>query len=271
MKKRHLLYGTILILAILLASGCAQKRPDIVCNPPYIRFEDSCCMDQNSNNICDDDEDIMFEPVYDDSPVRDIEEDVTQEIIEETYEPEYKVLEPEEEYVEESEEEPEEEKPVSAYTATEPEPRRLDWKAENEFMNMEIDKLLVEVVSVTPRTLTDPDKKVYFKGFEITIKNKDYNYLNPKIYFSMWDDYDSIHQQSFICRPNDESAVENCDIIEEGEIRKLKIKMGERMPRIEMDKTIRITLENRRDSMTTRWLKIEETANLLDVPDITYS
>ena len=31
----------------------------VVCNPPYIRFATSCCLDQNENNICDVDEGLI--------------------------------------------------------------------------------------------------------------------------------------------------------------------------------------------------------------------
>ena len=36
-----------------------EKAPieeKIICNPPYIRFADTCCLDRNSNSICDNDE-----------------------------------------------------------------------------------------------------------------------------------------------------------------------------------------------------------------------
>ena len=28
----------------------------VVCNPPYMRFANACCLDQNGNQICDSDE-----------------------------------------------------------------------------------------------------------------------------------------------------------------------------------------------------------------------
>ncbi|MCK4589360.1 MAG: hypothetical protein KAT77_02885 [Nanoarchaeota archaeon] len=49
--KRTILFALI-ISTLLILSACQG----IVCNEPYIRFADSCCLDQNENNICDDDE-----------------------------------------------------------------------------------------------------------------------------------------------------------------------------------------------------------------------
>jgi hypothetical protein len=58
--KNVLLIG--LLLLILVSSGCLdspasqQVTPEIVCNSPYIRFGSTCCLDQNSDNVCDNDE-----------------------------------------------------------------------------------------------------------------------------------------------------------------------------------------------------------------------
>ena len=46
----------LLILGIVVLSGC-QSEKAIVCNKPYILVGTECCLDQNENNICDDDED----------------------------------------------------------------------------------------------------------------------------------------------------------------------------------------------------------------------
>ncbi len=57
----------ILILSIFLLSGCLEQQPitgsaiaetqeKIICNQPYIRHAETCCLDKNSNNICDNDE-----------------------------------------------------------------------------------------------------------------------------------------------------------------------------------------------------------------------
>jgi trimeric autotransporter adhesin len=42
----------ILLLCLLLLGGCTP----IVCNDPYIRHADGCCVDQNRNALCDSDE-----------------------------------------------------------------------------------------------------------------------------------------------------------------------------------------------------------------------
>ena len=53
----------ILSILLLIGAGCQNQpitgnvvKEDIVCNSPYIRNADSCCLDQNLNNICDVDE-----------------------------------------------------------------------------------------------------------------------------------------------------------------------------------------------------------------------
>lgn len=37
-----------------------NNNPVIVCASPYIRFGSSCCLDQNNNNVCDNDENINY-------------------------------------------------------------------------------------------------------------------------------------------------------------------------------------------------------------------
>jgi len=44
----------ILTISILILTGCTTQQ--VVCNDPYIRFGDSCCLDQNGNSVCDTDE-----------------------------------------------------------------------------------------------------------------------------------------------------------------------------------------------------------------------
>ena len=64
MIKRGILL--ILLLSFLFLAGCAieetTKPATVVCNAPYIRHADDCCLDQNSNKICDSDESTA-EPV----------------------------------------------------------------------------------------------------------------------------------------------------------------------------------------------------------------
>ena len=40
----------------------SPRTPDLVCNPPYIRFESGCCLDENGNRICDRDETDTTQP-----------------------------------------------------------------------------------------------------------------------------------------------------------------------------------------------------------------
>ena len=39
-------------------SAVKEKEKEIVCNAPYIRHGDDCCLDENTNGVCDDDEEI---------------------------------------------------------------------------------------------------------------------------------------------------------------------------------------------------------------------
>ena len=43
-----------LIALFLFVAGCVGDN--VVCNKPYIRVGNTCCLDLNSNNICDEDE-----------------------------------------------------------------------------------------------------------------------------------------------------------------------------------------------------------------------
>lgn len=45
----------LLLISIIFISGCASSN-QIVCNKPYIQVGTECCLDENSNNICDKDE-----------------------------------------------------------------------------------------------------------------------------------------------------------------------------------------------------------------------
>lgn len=46
-------YYLILLIGIAILSGCLSDS--IVCNSPYIRFEDQCCLDENDDGVCDSD------------------------------------------------------------------------------------------------------------------------------------------------------------------------------------------------------------------------
>jgi len=54
MKKILLL----LTISLFLITGCINQT---ICNPPYINFEQGCCLDNNKNNICDSDENLIPE------------------------------------------------------------------------------------------------------------------------------------------------------------------------------------------------------------------
>ncbi len=48
------LLGIAALFLVVLVSGCATTQ--IACNPPYIVKGSGCCLDQNSNGMCDTDE-----------------------------------------------------------------------------------------------------------------------------------------------------------------------------------------------------------------------
>ena len=52
MKK--VLFVITLLAAVIFIAGCTGG--EVVCNDPYIQVGSECCLDQNSNNICDSDE-----------------------------------------------------------------------------------------------------------------------------------------------------------------------------------------------------------------------
>src|SRR3989338_7448968 len=68
MRKEVLL--VLMVLLIIVITACEKidvsrlsdkdleriSKELIVCNPPYIRHASDCCLDNNNNAICDDDE-----------------------------------------------------------------------------------------------------------------------------------------------------------------------------------------------------------------------
>lgn len=50
----------ILVIAFILTSN-NNSQNEITCNSPYIKVGNSCCLDENSNNICDKDEEVEEE------------------------------------------------------------------------------------------------------------------------------------------------------------------------------------------------------------------
>lgn len=113
---------TLMVSILIILSGCSnvnlaevsdedlERISDkaVVCNEPYIRFGTSCCLDNNNNSICDEDESLINES-------EESNEEVLSEIeFEEDNSLKDEVLE-EEEIIEEVEEEVIEEKPVSNF------------------------------------------------------------------------------------------------------------------------------------------------------------
>ncbi|MBD3387614.1 MAG: hypothetical protein GF416_01070 [Candidatus Altiarchaeales archaeon] len=53
----------VCLLVSSLVSGCLTvPKENVVCNTPYIRFQDDCCLDRNGNSICDADETTTTQP-----------------------------------------------------------------------------------------------------------------------------------------------------------------------------------------------------------------
>lgn len=50
MRFGHIVVGLFLLAALLAVAGCAQR---MVCNPPNVMIGNSCCLDSDSNSICD--------------------------------------------------------------------------------------------------------------------------------------------------------------------------------------------------------------------------
>jgi len=54
---RQILYIHLIIIIIIVQTGCQST---IICNSPYIRVGTTCCLDQNTNKICDNDENTGY-------------------------------------------------------------------------------------------------------------------------------------------------------------------------------------------------------------------
>ncbi len=56
-KNWQILLVVIGIITIILTAGCiSEQEKGPTCNPPYIKVGYDCCLDENSNSICDKDE-----------------------------------------------------------------------------------------------------------------------------------------------------------------------------------------------------------------------
>lgn len=56
--------AVIVIVIIFISNSNNTPQDSVTCNSPYIKVGNSCCLDQNSNNICDNDEEQKPIEVY---------------------------------------------------------------------------------------------------------------------------------------------------------------------------------------------------------------
>lgn len=70
----------ISLLILFFITGCTNqqqitgsviKEQEIICNSPYIRYADSCCLDKNYNDICDKDETTPSENIVSEETIQD--------------------------------------------------------------------------------------------------------------------------------------------------------------------------------------------------------
>jgi hypothetical protein len=268
-----------ILVVILFILGCSSSRPDIVCNSPYIRHAAGCCLDRNSNQLCDDDEageekPFFVEPDYapaEETAVAAGETPATEETGME--EPVYEVTSPTGEKLE------------ATYIATKDEvrdvpskyqaavPKLQGWKAENSHMSLEITKIVIDVNPIEKRTLTSPDKEAYLKEIYLTITNKDYeNYLNPEMVFRLGDSKDPlVLVKTLHCDRFDPIPMEGCkNALPETEAMQVRMDVDKQLPRVALQYTLKLTLQNRRDEEDKNMLKIEKTFDPLDLYGATY-
>lgn len=61
---------TIIVLVIVFMSNSNNNSQNsVTCNSPYIKVGNSCCLDQNQNNICDTDESQTTSQIVVESPI----------------------------------------------------------------------------------------------------------------------------------------------------------------------------------------------------------
>lgn len=51
--RAEILILSVLVVVVLMSSGCVQQPSGIVCNSPYIVKGSDCCLDKNNDRICD--------------------------------------------------------------------------------------------------------------------------------------------------------------------------------------------------------------------------
>ncbi|MFH1064057.1 MAG: hypothetical protein V1729_03185 [Candidatus Woesearchaeota archaeon] len=272
MKKSVVLISVLLSVISLLLIGCSQNTPEAVCNPPYMTYKTGCCMDQNSNSVCDDEEDILFEPNYIPSeiPYDDVDYNDLSDIdhVDALKEPEVQAPKPP---VEKATTPKVEYSPAaSPYAAVRPE--ITGWEAETEFMSMKVTGMVIEVVETKSKDLKTSEKIAYLKEVHLEVKNKKYAYINSKFQFRLMDERDAaIISDTSLCDSTDDIQMEGCRNLPEGEIMKIIMHIDRDIPRLDMKKTIRITLENKRDIKTVNIIKIEkDIADILNIVGADY-
>lgn len=166
MKKVLILAGIIiLILLNLFNIGYILFRPEkvvFVCNHPYIQVGSECCLDQDSNAICDAEEPPAPEPVV---------EEPTESV-------ELEEIEPPEEIIEDDIEENISEEPEEF--------RSLNWtSARNSYI-----EFTVHSIGLVPE-----DNHVRFTELVLSIKNKGFEFMIPIVKVSI---SDSIDTETFI-------------------------------------------------------------------------
>jgi len=57
--KRGYLIIALLVFVIAFVASCTSKPAEVVCNKPYIVLGTGCCLDENDNNVCDNDENAI--------------------------------------------------------------------------------------------------------------------------------------------------------------------------------------------------------------------
>ena len=264
MKKAIIIMA---ILALFLAGCASQKTPDIVCNSPYMRHDAGCCMDKNANSVCDTDEaeePLFVEPDY--LPSEDVPDVSAQWENEQVYVPPAEgdaspATEEDGVYVGEKSE------VTSVDSAYAPSEVKLTgWKEENDHMSIEITKIIIDVNDITPIDLRSPDKEAYLKEIYVTVKNKDYSYINPVFKFKVGDSKDPIIiSHTLVCGESDNIKMEGCRNLPEAETMQIRMQVNTRMPRLELDKTIKLSIQNKRDTEDDNILVLERTKDILDI------
>ncbi|MBT3406047.1 hypothetical protein HN419_02660 [Candidatus Woesearchaeota archaeon] len=98
--KKYLALAAIIMITSLFLVGCGKE---FVCNPPYMQIGETCCLDKDSNGVCDKDE--VVKQVIEEMPIPEDEEleEEAPEVEEEEEETEPETTDDEEEEEEEPE------------------------------------------------------------------------------------------------------------------------------------------------------------------------